>query len=253
MSFEPDSPHVSAFEPSPNFGPRKRGLSADMLILHYTGMESAAAAIAWLTRPESSVSSHYLIDEAGAIFQMVAEEKRAWHAGVSCWCGEEDINSSSIGIEIQNPGLELGYPDYPPSQIAGVIKLCKDICQRNNIEPRRVLAHSDVAPGRKPDPGEKFPWDQLYENGVGVWVEAAPIEGDAAIGPGDGGAEVRALQNSLGQLGYRIEASGDFCLQTEQVVTAFQRHWRRERVDGRADISTINTLEALREKLAKPS
>ena len=258
MSFAPDSPHVNSFEPSPNFGPRKNGLTADMLILHYTGMESAASAIDWLTTPESSVSAHYLIDEAGVITQMVPEEKRAWHAGVSCWAGEEDINSCSIGIEIQNPGLDLGYPDFPPEQIASVIALCKDICARNDIAPRRVLAHSDVAPERKPDPGEKFPWDQLYENGVGVWVEPVAMTGETslgpglgpALGPGDEGDEVRALQETLVDIGYRLDVSGIYCLQTAGVVTAFQRHWRQDLVDGRADISTIKTIAALGEKLA---
>lgn len=253
MSFKPDSRHVSSFVPSPNFGPRRRVSGPDILLLHYTGMESSDAALDWLTRPESSVSSHYMVDEAGKIVQMVAEENRAWHAGISYWAGEEDINSCSIGIEIHNPGLELGYPDFPPEQIKGVIALCQDICRRNNIVPERVLAHSDVAPERKPDPGEKFPWDKLYEKGVGFWVEPAPIEHDAELGPGDERAQVGALQESLGCLGYRIDVSGKYCLQTEQVVRAFQRHWRPERVDGRADRSTVKTLGALIGNLPKPA
>ncbi len=253
MSFEPDSSHAGSFVPSPNFGPR-RGVSVpDMIILHYTGMETAAAAIDWLARPESSVSAHYVIDEAGQITQMVAEESRAWHAGVSYWAGEEDINSCSVGIEIQNPGLELGYPDYPSEQIAAVIALCSDICGRFDIEPQRVLAHSDVSPDRKPDPGEKFPWDELYRNGVGFWVEPAPIGSGDEFGPADEGAHVRAFQKSFAHLGYRIDASGRYCPQTEHVVRAFQRHWRPARVDGQADRSTINTLEALIEMQPKPS
>jgi len=254
LSFAPDSTLVNVFEPSPNFGPRRSGYDvADMLILHYTGMESAASAIDWLTRPESSVSAHYLVDEAGQITQMVMEEKRAWHAGVSHWAGEEDINSCSIGIEIHNPGIELGYPDFPVPQIEAVTALCKDICFRLKIVPKRVLAHSDVAPTRKPDPGEKFPWHYLHRNGVGIWApDVAITDGAISDGPtsdgsvltvGDRGEDVSLLQTRLKALGYRMDVSGEYCKLTEQVVTAFQRHWRRALVDGRADRSTVATLE----------
>ena len=254
MSFESDSTLVDVFEPSPNFGPRRSGYArADMLILHYTGMESAQAAIDWLTRPESSVSAHYLVDEAGAITQLVMEEKRAWHAGVSHWAGEDDINSCSIGIEIHNPGIELGYPDFPVPQIEAVAALCKDICGRLNIKPRRVLAHSDVAPARKPDPGEKFPWHYLHMNGVGIWAPDVAIIGGATSDEpssdgsvlmlGDRGEDVSLLQTRLKALGYGMDVSGEYCKLTEQVVTAFQRHWRRALVDGRADASTVASLE----------
>ena len=275
MSFIADSLLVKSFEPSPNFGPRRNGYhAADMVVLHYTGMDRAEGALDWLTRPESSVSAHYLVTEAGEIIQMVLEEKRAWHAGVSFWAGEEDINSCSIGIEIQNPGMELGYPDFPAAQIDAVTALCMDICSRLKIVPERVLAHSDVAPERKPDPGEKFPWDRLHEKGIGLWVTPVEISdeglgpkglgpkglgpkglgpkglgpkglGPKGLGPNDEGEQVFGLQTGLKQLGYRIEVSGQYCKLTEQVVTAFQRHWRRGRVDGRADRSTIETLDRL--------
>lgn len=246
MSFEPDSNLVHAYEPSPNFGVRRSGYTkADMLIMHYTGMESAAKAVEWLASPESSVSAHYVVDETGYITQMVAEEKRAWHAGVSFWAGEEDINSCSIGIEVHNPGIELGYPDFPDDQIDAVTGLAKDICERLNISPGRVLAHSDVAPERKPDPGEKFPWDVFFQRGVGIWVPSAPVEGDTGLGPGDEGQDVSSLQMQLKSLGYRMEVSGSYCKLTEQVVMAFQRHWRRGLVDGRADRSTIETLASV--------
>jgi len=244
LSFVADSEFVKSFEPSPNFGPRRSGYeTADMLILHYTGMESAAAAVDWLTRAESSVSAHYLVDEAGAITQMVLEEKRAWHAGVSYWAGEEDINSCSIGIEIQNPGIELGYPDFPVPQIEAVTALCKDICFRLNIVPKRVLAHSDVAPERKPDPGEKFPWHFLHRNGIGIWAPEVTVADSTVFALGDVADGVKLLQTHLKRLGYRMEVSGEYCKLTEQVVTAFQRHWRRGLVDGRADASTVATLE----------
>ena len=244
MSFEADSSLVNSFEPSPNFGPRRSGYdTADMLVLHYTGMESTAAAVDWLTRAESSVSAHYLVDEAGVITQMVLEEKRAWHAGVSHWDGEDDINSCSIGIEIQNLGHERGYPDFPVPQIEAVTALCKDICFRLEIVPARLLAHSDVAPERKPDPGEKFPWHFLHRNGIGVWVPEVDITDGGALMVGDKGDDVIGLQTHLKTLGYRLDITGDYCKITEQVVTAFQRHWRRGLVDGKADSSTVATLE----------
>ena len=128
-----------------------------MLVLHYTGMESASAAIDWLTRTESRVSCHYVVDEEGKIYQLVAEAKRAWHAGVSSWNMEADINSRSIGIEIVNPGHLHGYPDFPDVQIEAVIALSKDIVARHGIEPRNVVGHSDIAPGRKLIPVRSFP------------------------------------------------------------------------------------------------
>lgn len=253
MNFEADSSLVKSFEPSPNFGPRRSGYAdADMIILHYTGMKSAAEAVDWLTAAESSVSAHYLIDEAGEIIQMVAEEKRAWHAGVAYWAGEEDINSCSIGIEIQNPGIEMGYPDFPEVQIDAVISLCQNILKRLDIAPERVLAHSDVAPERKPDPGEKFPWDRLYENGVGIWVTPAPDRKDKGFGLYDEGEAISELQMGLKRLGYRMRVSGRFCPLTRQVVMAFQRHWRPQRVDGWADSSTVETLERLLDRLGHP-
>ncbi len=153
--------------PSANFGERKAPV--DLLLMHYTGMKSGAAAINWLCNEESGVSCHYLVDVDGAITQMVCESKRAWHAGKSCWQGVKDINSCSVGIEVQNAGPSENFPDFPDVQMVAVIELSKDIITRHAIELERVLGHSDVAPGRKIDPGEKFPWELLAANGVGVW------------------------------------------------------------------------------------
>ncbi|VAW00578.1 FIG001385: N-acetylmuramoyl-L-alanine amidase [hydrothermal vent metagenome] len=153
--------------PSANFGERKAPV--DLLLMHYTGMKSGAAAVNWLCNEESGVSCHYLVDVDGAITQMVCESKRAWHAGKSCWQGVKDINSCSVGIEVQNAGPSENFPDFPDVQMAAVIELSKDIITRHAIELERVLGHSDVAPGRKIDPGEKFPWELLAVNGVGVW------------------------------------------------------------------------------------
>jgi N-acetylmuramoyl-L-alanine amidase len=245
MTAAPDSPLATLWCPSPNHEPRRNGRRPDLLLLHYTGMDSCDAALDWLTRPEARVSSHYLIDEKGRIVQMVAEAERAWHAGLSHWAGEDDINSCSIGIEIHNPGHELGYTGFPEPQMAAVEALARDIVARNAIAPERVLAHSDVAPARKADPGEKFDWARLARAGVGLWVEPAADEGDAGLGSGDAGDTVLALQERLKALGYGLEASGVYDRPTQLAVTAFQRHWRPARVDGRLDRSTDMTLDKL--------
>ncbi|CCV14823.1 N-acetylmuramoyl-L-alanine amidase [Mesorhizobium sp. STM 4661] len=242
--FLPDEPNAEV-RVSPNFGPRRETTKPDMIVLHYTGMKTGAGAEAWLCDPASEVSSHYLAHEDGQIVQMVRESDRAWHAGKSSWFGRTDINSCSIGIEIVNPGHSLGYRNFPKRQIDAVIGLCKGIVQRHSIPAQRVLAHSDVAPGRKIDPGERFPWKTLFDAGVGHLVEAAPVRRGAVLRPGDAGAEVEALQSMLALYGYGAEISGAFDRQTEIVVDAFQRHFRQRKVDGLADGSTIRTLERL--------
>jgi N-acetylmuramoyl-L-alanine amidase len=241
--FSPDSGSVSAVIPSPNHD--ERMLPIDILLLHYTGMASTAAAVGRLCDPASKVSSHYVVDEHGEILQLVAEARRAWHAGQSSWEGESDINSRSIGVEIANSGHGFGYPDFPQAQIAAVIALCHDVVTRHRIRADRVLAHSDVAPQRKLDPGEKFPWERLHRSGVGAWVTPLPIRPDAGLGPGDCGPEIANLQAALRDYGYGIDATGVYDELTQAVVTAFQRHFRTDRIDGRADRSTIETLRAL--------
>jgi N-acetylmuramoyl-L-alanine amidase len=242
--FPADSRFIDKVQPSPNHDARAKG-PIDILLLHYTGMASAGLAIARLCDPAAKVSSHYVIDETGSILQLVPEARRAWHAGVSSWEGAADINSRSIGIEIANPGHDLGYPDFPKIQIDSVVSLCADILARHRIRSDRVLAHSDVAPLRKSDPGEKFPWRQLHDAGIGAWVLPAAIGGGAVCRPGDSGNEVAGLQASLKSHGYGIETNGRYDAQTTAVVTAFQRHFRPARVDGIADRSTIETLQAL--------
>jgi N-acetylmuramoyl-L-alanine amidase len=242
--FPPDHPGVEV-RPSPNFAERRDGLKPDILLLHYTGMESGPDAQAWLCNPISEVSSHYIVHEDGRIVQMVREQDRAWHAGQSSWRGQADINSLSIGIEIANPGHRFGYPDFPGAQIEAVIALCKDIVERHGILGERVLAHSDVAPGRKIDPGEKFPWDRLHAAGVGHLVPPAPMRGGRFLAEGDRGEPVEALQAMLALYGYGIEVTGVFDAATATVVAAFQRHFRPSQVDGVADRSTIETLHAL--------
>jgi N-acetylmuramoyl-L-alanine amidase len=231
--------------PSPNHGERADGLKPDMIILHYTGMETGAAALDWLCREESQVSSHYFVHEDGRVDQMVAEDRRAWHAGKSSWQGETDINSRSIGIEIANAGHPGGLPDFPLVQVDAVVELCRNCGERWSIAPERVLAHSDIAPIRKVDPGEKFPWGRLHAEGVGHWVPPAPIGGGRFFQRGDQGQPVEAVQTMLSLYGYGIEVTGIFCEKTEGAVAAFQRHFRPMQVDGIADISTLDTLHRL--------
>ena len=233
-------------KPSPNFNDRQGG-PADMLLMHYTGMESGEGALDRLCDEAAQVSAHYLVFEDGRIVSMVDEEKRAWHAGVANWAGETDINSRSIGIEIVNPGHDLGYPDFPVEQMTAVSALSQDIVARLNIAATRVLAHSDVAPGRKADPGEKFPWAALAGLSVGHWVAPVELINGPVMTAGDRGDNVAELQFQLADYGYGIVVDGQFGAMTADVVTAFQRHFRPERVDGAADLSTVGTLRLLRD------
>jgi N-acetylmuramoyl-L-alanine amidase len=239
------SPLAHDFMLSPNVGTRREGAQVDILLLHYTGMVSAAAARDWLCHPASKVSCHYLVDEDGLITQMVDEDLRGWHAGFSSWKGRDDINSASIGIEIQNPGHMLGYRAFPAAQMASVIALCRDILKRHAIPPSQVLAHSDVAPLRKIDPGEKFDWQLMRAQGLGHWVAPAPITESEMLKTGDKGDAVRELQEALARYGYGLACDGHFGRETKAAVQAFQRHFRPARVDGCADHSTTETLRAL--------
>lgn len=241
----PESSAAAKVFPSPNHGERKGVRGPDMLILHYTGMPDAGEALQWLCNPVSQVSAHYFVFEDGRVIQMVPEARRAWHAGASFWDGETDINSRSIGIEIANPGHPGGLPPFPEVQIESVIALTRDIVSRWRIPPTRVLAHSDVAPGRKLDPGEVFPWERLHREGIGHWVPPAPIRDGRFFARGDQGMPIEALQAMLTMYGYGLKITGVFDENTEKVVAAFQRHFRPERVDGVADASTITTLRDL--------
>lgn len=232
--------------PSPNFDAR-RG-PPDMLILHYTGMQTAEAAVARLRDPEARVSAHYVVDEDGSILRLVAEERRAWHAGVSWWQGETDCNAASIGIEIVNPGHEWGYRPFPEPQVQAVIALVGDIRSRWSIPNVRIVGHSDVAPTRKEDPGELFPWNRLAEAGHGLWFEPAAERVKALkdlLQPGDTGLGVVVLRSGLHRLGYGLKPGDAYDEETRVTVTAFQRHWRPARVDGIADGETRARLVGL--------
>lgn len=242
--FSPDHAGARVRE-TPNFGLRAGDQKPSILILHYTGMRTGQAAEDWLCNAESQVSSHYLVHLDGAVVQMVRESDRAWHAGKSSWRGITDINSASIGIEIVNTGHEFGYVDFPARQMDAVTRLCRDIVDRHAIAPQMVLGHSDVAPGRKVDPGERFSWRRLARAGAGCFVPPSPISAGGALGPGDQGEAVQSLQAALSLYGYGIEATGLYDDRTKAVVYAFQQHFRQKRVDGLADRSTIRTLQRL--------
>jgi N-acetylmuramoyl-L-alanine amidase len=245
-ALRPDSCVVAEVRPSPNHGERKFNAKPDMIVLHYTGMRDTEAALVKLCSAESEVSTHYVVMEDGYIVQCVPETRRAWHAGAAVWEGESDINSCSIGIEIANPGHSHGYPDFPKRQIAAVTALCRSIFTRYRIPAWRVLGHSDVAPARKQDPGEKFPWRLLSDSGIGLWVRPAPIvPGGPVFVLGESDPAIADMQALLGQYGYDVPASGDFDGATRDVIVAFQRHFRPAQVDGIADTSTIATIKAV--------
>ena len=228
--------------PSPNFDARTA--PPEILVLHYTGMPTGEDALNRLRDPEAKVSSHYMVEEDGRIFRLVPEERRAWHAGVSYWKGARNINGVSIGVEIVNPGHEFGYRPFPDAQIAALIALIGDIRGRWQIGDDRIVGHSDVAPERKDDPGELFPWKRIAEAGHGLWADAPPAPGEP-LAEGAEGVGVFALQAGFTRLGYDLPPSGKFDAATKAVVVAFQQHWRQDKVDGVADGKTRAQLMAL--------
>lgn len=217
--------------PSPNFDDRPALDAVDILLLHYTGMQSTGASLARLCDPQAKVSAHYLIDEDGTVYGLVDEAERAWHAGISHWAGATDINARSIGIELQNPGHEFGYRPFPETQMVSLIELCQSILSRHRIPPERVLGHSDVAPMRKEDPGELFDWRRLAEAGIGRLSA-----GSQTASPDE--PEARAL---LSRIGYDPDAT------LNDVVTAFQRRYRQSSVNGSLDAQTMSLIKELAE------
>jgi N-acetylmuramoyl-L-alanine amidase len=213
--------------PSPNFDARPEGTPVNMLVLHYTGMPTAGAALERLGDPAAKVSAHYLIDEDGRVFALVDEGSRAWHAGRSAWRGLTDVNSRSIGIELVNPGHEFGYRPFPQPQMAALAELALDLLARHPIPPRNVVAHADVAPTRKEDPGELFDWRSLAARGIGIWPEVLHAP-----------ATVADVADLLGRWGYDVTDD-------KAALVAFQRHFRPARFDGLADRETVTLLQAL--------
>ena len=237
--------------PSPNHDERPAGAAIDTLILHYTGMQSAEAAIGRLRDPAARVSSHYVVDEDGTIVALVPEKRRAWHAGISSWRGRTGLNDVSIGIEIVNPGHEWGYRDFPKAQMAAVRTLCLAILKRHPIPARHVVAHSDVAPDRKEDPGERFDWQGLAHAGIGLWPT-----GVAGHGLGDAAMDAKRLgrtRQALATIGYVVATAGPFDPSLATVLRAFQRHWRPEGVTGLADAGTRDRIAAVARLMDLPA
>ena len=235
--------------PSPNFDERKHGI--DMLVLHYTGMESGQAALDRMCDPAAKVSSHYMVWEDGRIDQLVAEDRRAWHAGVSSWQGDDDLNSRSIGIEIVNGGHDFPLPDgslppYSQPQIQALIGLCQKILATHDIPDSRIVGHSDIAPDRKQDPGEHFPWQRLARAGIGLWPDIDGTGNQAITGqglePGVHSAGVGRMKAMLADIGYAIDRSNTFDPACALVVAAFQRRWQPDRVTGTADLQTLRRI-----------
>ena len=237
--------------PSPNFNDRKH--KVDMLVLHYTGMDTGDAALARMRDPASEVSAHYMVWEDGRITQLVGEDKRAWHAGVSTWQGDDDLNSRSIGVEIVNGGHDVPLPDgtlppYPDVQIEALIALCRHVLAEYDIPPSRIVAHSDIAPARKTDPGEHFPWARLAASGIGLWPTAAiDPESGTPLRPGDSGKAVISLQEDLAAIGYGLPVTGTYDEATGLTVLAFQRHWHPGHLSGEADFQTRNLVRRVRD------
>lgn len=206
-----------------------------MIILHYTGMESAEAALERLCDPASEVSAHYVIEENGRVHQLVADEYRAWHAGRSYWAGLSDINSASIGIEIVNKGHEFGYQDFPQEQVESVTKLAASLMETYSVRPDMILGHSDVAPGRKTDPGERFPWKALAEQGIGLWPDPTAMDFEAAV---DLLGQEQVIHDLLIDLGYNPE------IDCETLIEVFHRHYVPERFFGGSNprLATADTI-----------
>jgi len=214
--------------PSPNHGPRAGAV--DMLVLHYTGMRSVEEALARLCSPTAAVSAHYLVGEDGMVWRLVDEDRRAWHAGVSSWRGQRDVNGASIGIELANPGHEFGYRAFPETQMAALEALARGILARHAIPARNVVGHSDVAPARKQDPGELFDWPRLARAGIGLWP-AEPVT-TAPAAPAE-------AQRLLAAIGYATDEAAAL------VLAAFQRHFRPARCDGALDAETASRIAAV--------
>ncbi len=205
--------------PSPNWDDRM--LPIEMVVLHYTEMKPAEAALERMCDPEAKVSAHYMITEEGEVIRLVKESKRAWHAGLSYWRGHKDVNSASIGIELDHPGHALGYREFSNAQFEALVPLLNSIVKRHNIPRANVVGHSDVAPARKIDPGELFPWDRLAEYRLCLPRPEKLELGDPFDNDG-------AFYLALERFGYDITDG-------HKAVEAFQRRWRPERIDGEID------------------
>jgi N-acetylmuramoyl-L-alanine amidase len=229
--------------PSPNRTDRPDGCKVDTVILHYTGERTAQSALEKLRDPAAKVSSHYLVDEDGTVVRLVAESLLAFHAGPSFWRGHRGLDARSIGIALVNPGHEHGYRDYPVLQLASACDLCLEILSRHSVPARNIVGYSDVAPDRSLGPGEKFDWEGLARDGVGLWPDGAPDLGTG--GAVRDAASLRDVRAALAHIGYDVASEGTLDPALSAVLRAFQRHWRPEAVTGQADSGTLARLLAV--------
>jgi N-acetylmuramoyl-L-alanine amidase len=232
--------------PSPNHDARPPEARIQHLVLHYTDMTSVEAALERLCDPRAEVSAHYLIDQVGQVYRLVADERRAWHAGRSVWRGVHRLNASSIGIELANPGHTHGYRAFPEAQMSALEALARMLLARHPIPARNVVGHSDIAPERKRDPGELFDWPRLARAGIGLWPNPTPrADGSAPLAEGSRGAAVERLARALAAYGYGLATGQHFTGEMRAVVQAFQRHFRPALIDGMWDGTCTATLGAL--------
>lgn len=237
--------------PSPNWDTRPEGCSVDTVVIHYTGMKSGPEALSRMCDADAKVSAHYMIEDDGTLFRLISEEKRAWHAGVSCWRGRDNINHNSIGIELVNPGHEFGYKPFPALQIEALLRLLSEIRERHSIPLHGYVGHSDIAPDRKTDPGELFPWRVLAEHGFGVWSDVDGSNTEIILQKGEAGPEINSLNKQLGMLGYNCANNLIYDVNLERVILAFQAHWRPQEVTGCYDRGTALILNDIILKLVQ--
>ncbi len=251
---------------SPNHNARPAGADIELVVVHFTGMATGDEALRALTQLGSGVSAHWMIDEDGTTYRLVPDERRAWHAGVGSWHDWHDVNAVSIGIELVNPGHDFGYRPFPGAQIDALEELLDDTYRCHGLGPCDLIGHSDLAPERKQDPGELFPWERLARAGFSIWPEEVLDYPDGGLGVNDDGESlldeeerrlrlgpdsgmlrerVVELQRNLRAIGYGVELNGVFGTQTEAVVAAFQRRFRARLVDGYADSETRALIEAV--------
>ena len=234
---------------SPNYDRKKRASnSIQIIVFHYTGMQSERESINRLCNPSSKVSSHYLINRRGKIFSLIQDRHIAWHAGKSCWGRYKNLNKNSIGIELVNKGHQFGYISFKKKQISSLIKLCKKLIKKYKINKKNIVGHSDIAPLRKIDPGEKFPWKYLAKNKVGIWHDNKPnflrkYRKTKVLNKQD---KKRFVKN-LKKIGYCFSAKNkSFFIKT---IKAFQRHFRKELINGILDQECFIIAQNLVKKL----
>ena len=223
---------------SPNFNERPTPKKVDLIVIHYTGMVTAQAALTRLCEPAAQVSSHYLIEKNGYLHELVDEKKRAWHAGISFWKGETDINGISLGIELDNGGHDFGLPAYPEDQIKTLLLLLDKLVTQYSLHKERIIGHSDVAPTRKRDPGEHFPWLVLHKKGFGLWPESCAVNPEPQ--------SIYEIQKKLGEIGYNCPFTGILDLQTTATIKAFQQHFTPQEITGTPTPNLRHTLSCFK-------